>query len=411
MTSPGLFEAFGIELEYMIVDAATLDVRPVSDRILYAMAGAYEAEVEAGELAWSNELVSHVIELKTNGPRASLAGLASAFHADVGRINGMLREMGARLMPTAMHPWMDPHTETRLWAHEYNAVYESFDRIFDCRGHGWSNLQSVHINLPFQGDGEFGRLHAAIRLVLPLLPALAASSPVAGGEATGFRDTRLDYYRRNCARVPEVTGKVVPERVFTHAAYQEQLLEPLYRAIAPLDREGILQDEWLNARGAIARFDRNTIEIRLLDIQECPSADMAVVGLVVGLVRALVSEAWLSTEAQMQWPEDRLAAVLDQTIRDGEDAVIGDAEYLGALGLASDAPISARQVWRDLGRRLGPGLDADHAGWLDVYLREGTLATRILRRWNRERTRGSLAQVYTALCGCLDENRFFTVDV
>lgn len=411
MTSPGLFEAFGIELEYMIVDATTLDVRPVSDRILYAMAGAYEAEVEAGELAWSNELVSHVIELKTNGPRASLDGLGPAFCADVGRIDGMLREMGARLMPTAMHPWMDPHTETRLWPHDSNALYEAFDRIFDCRGHGWSNLQSVHINLPFRGDAEFGRLHAAIRLVLPLLPALAASSPIAGGAATGIRDTRLDYYRNNCARIPEVAGKVIPERVFTPAAYEEELLRPLYRAIAPLDPDGVLQEEWLNARGAIARFDRNTIEIRLLDIQECPAADMAVVGLVVGLTRALVNEVWIASEDQMQWSEDRLATILDQTIREGEDAVIGDIGYLQALGVAAVPPMTAREVWRDVVRRLEPDLDAAHAAWIELYLGHGTLATRILESWDGDRTRVSLRNVYRALCACLDDNRFFTGDV
>ncbi|HAL85576.1 MAG TPA: hypothetical protein DCM31_01010, partial [Deferribacteraceae bacterium] len=37
----------------------------------------------------------------------------------------------------------------------------------------------------------------------------------------------------------------------------------MYRDIAPYDPECILQEEWLNSRGAIARFDRKAIEIRL----------------------------------------------------------------------------------------------------------------------------------------------------
>ena len=77
----------------------------------------------------------------------------------------------ARLLPTAMHPWMDPDRDLRLWPHEASAVYEAFNRIFSCRGHGWANLQSAHINLPFANDEEFGRLHAAIRAVLPIIPA------------------------------------------------------------------------------------------------------------------------------------------------------------------------------------------------------------------------------------------------
>ena len=80
--------------------------------------------------------------------------------------------MGCTLLPGGVHPWMDPSKETRLWPHEYNEVYRSFDRIFGCAGHGWSNLQSTHLNLPFADDDEFGRLHAAIRAILPLLPAL-----------------------------------------------------------------------------------------------------------------------------------------------------------------------------------------------------------------------------------------------
>ena len=50
----------------------------------------------------------------------------------------------------------------------------------------------------------------------------------------------------------------------------------MYDDIAPLDPDAVLQHEWLNARGAIARFDRNTIELRVLDVQECPRADLAI---------------------------------------------------------------------------------------------------------------------------------------
>ncbi|MFH0793725.1 MAG: glutamate--cysteine ligase, partial [bacterium] len=58
----------------MIVNRETLDVLPVTDEVLRAVSGRYESEVEQGALAWSNELVLHVIELKTNGPAKSLKG-------------------------------------------------------------------------------------------------------------------------------------------------------------------------------------------------------------------------------------------------------------------------------------------------------------------------------------------------
>ena len=76
--------------------------------------GEYD-DYEGEKIAWSNELVLHVIELKTNGPAPSLDPLPELFQSDVRRINSILRSRDARLMPTAMHPWMDPATETRLW--------------------------------------------------------------------------------------------------------------------------------------------------------------------------------------------------------------------------------------------------------------------------------------------------------
>jgi len=407
--SLGLFEGVGIELEYMIVDRSSLDVRPLSDRILRAIAGAYEPEVEVGELAWSNELVLHVIELKTNGPAPDLSGCAALFHRDVLRINDMLEPLGAWLMPTAMHPWMDPEAESRLWPHEYNRVYEAFDRIFDCRGHGWSNLQSAHINLPFRGDGEFGRLHAAIRLALPILPALAASSPFANGAATGFLDTRLDFYRRNSARVPAVTGRVIPERVFTEDEYQTRLLEPLYRDMEPFDPDGVLRYEWLNARGAIARFDRSTIEVRLLDVQECPAADLAISAAAIALVRALVEERWVSWEDQKRWSEDRLLRILEAAIRDADRAAIADPEYLESMGMPGTGTVSALGLWRSLIARLRPSLGPEHSEALDLILRKGSLARRILRA--SDGRPGSLERVYRSMCECLAGNRMFGADV
>lgn len=110
-----LFEATGVELEYMVVDAATLDVAPIADELLKAVAGAYVGDVELGEAAWSNELVLHVLEMKTNGPARALAPLTAVFQAGVARANAELAKLGARLMPTGMHPWMNPRREMRLW--------------------------------------------------------------------------------------------------------------------------------------------------------------------------------------------------------------------------------------------------------------------------------------------------------
>jgi len=397
-----LFEAIGVELEYMLVDAATLGVRPAVDAVLKAQAGAYVADVEDGPITWSNELVRHVVEVKVTVPVAQLDGLAAAFQASLARIQALAGSIGARLLPTAMHPWMDPGRETELWPHESAYIYRMFDRIFDCRRHGWANLQSVHVNLPFCGDAEFARLHAAIRLVLPLIPALAASSPVMEGRVTGVLDNRLDVYVNNSRKIPHITGAVIPERVFSAAEYNELIFQPMFRAIAPYDPEGVLQDEFLNARGAIARFDRGAIEIRLIDVQETPAADLAIVAAVVHAVRAQAEGRYAPLTAQQAWEPEPLRTILQATLREAETTVITDRAFLAAWGL--EGPARAGDVWQaitaDL-RLTDPAL----ADALAHIQQRGTLARRMLKRLSATPTRDDLTALYRDLADCLAEGR------
>lgn len=399
------FAAYGIEIEYAIVDRASLDVRAIADRLLADVAGAEVNEFADGPIAWSNELSLHVIELKTNGPAPSLDGLDELFSAEVARIDALLAKHDARILPGPMHPWMDPLTEQRLWPHEQNEIYATYDRIFNCRGHGWANLQSMHINLPFAGDAEFVRLHDAIRIALPLLPALAAASPYVDGKASGLLDTRLETYRLNQKRVPEITGRVIPERVASIDEYHSRILEPMFRAIAPLDTDKVLDGEWLNSRGAIARFERGAIEIRILDSQESPRADLAVARAVVALVRSLYEERHSTRDAQAAVSTATLADLFERSLREGERLVIEDASVLTALGLGS-APCTMGDAWQRLCTRNGvlDGRGGEHVASL---LQRAPLARRLLEIGGSAPTREQLRELYRGLCAALVENRLY----
>lgn len=397
-----LFDGYGIELEYMIVDGHSGDVLPVADRLLAKEAGETTNSVERGDVAWSNELVLHVIELKTNGPAADLDPLANLFLGEVQHVNRRLEEWGGRLMPTAMHPWMDPGRETVLWPHDDREIYATYDRIFDCRGHGWSNLQSMHINLPFAGDAEFRRLHTAIRTLLPIMPAIAASSPLLEGEITGFMDTRLETYRHNARRIPVVTGLVVPEAVNGRREYEQIILAPMYAAIAPLDPMRVLHHEWLNSRGAIARFDRNTIEIRVLDMQETPRIDLAVAAAVVAVLKALTEARWSSPTEQAALSTESLAALFLDHVRNAEEAVIRSTEFL-QLFRFPDKDCRAADLWEYLLDECGHD---DWAGVIRGICRNGCLARRI-RRAVGPGGSTRVKEAYRVLCRCLEEDMMF----
>ncbi|WP_286755354.1 glutamate-cysteine ligase family protein [Roseivirga sp. UBA838] len=403
-----LFQAFGIELEYMIVDIETLDVKPIADEVLKSLAGEITNEITFGSVTWSNELALHVIELKCSAPTGNLQQLAVDFEEAVQQMNSALAQFNAQLMPSAAHPWMNPETETVRWPHDNAEIYATYDRIFNCKGHGWSNLQSMHINLPFANDEEFGRLHAAIRTLLPIMPALSASSPILDGKDTGFWDKRLDYYRKNQKAVPVLTGQVIPEPVFTQNEYQAQIFDRIARDIKIHDQEGILEPIWLNSRGAIARFDRGAIEIRILDVQECPKADLAIASLIIHALKLLTEEHLMSLEQQQKFKTEALATLFNQVIKHGEHSLIQDAAYLKAFGLNAVTEMTATELWQYIKRKVDRRYPEALSYWqseIELLFDEGTLSTRVLNALEANLEHDNLKMVYSELCDCLESNQ------
>jgi len=390
------FSGYGLELEYMIVDAATLDVLPIADRILAAQGLADDMDVVREHAAWSNELVLHVLEMKTLGPSADFDRASEIFRGEVRTLSELLAAHGARLMPTGAHPWMDPARETRLWPHQNDVIYRTFDRIFDCRGHGWSNLQSMHINFPFQNEEEFVRVHAACRFVLPLLPGLAASSPFLDAARAPALDARLLCYEGNCRRVPEITGVVVPEIIDGKPAY-DALLGRIYSALAPHDPEGILAEEWVNARGAIARFERGAVEIRVLDTQECPEQDAAIALLVTSVVKALASGELIAHEELVHFPSAPLVEQYRRSRTDASLATLDTGPYRAAFGSSAS---TVAGLWRELLARYVPsGSQARER--LALIADSGTLAERLVRQLGPTPTKDELFECYARICDCL----------
>jgi carboxylate-amine ligase len=401
-----LFQGYGVELEYMIVDAETLAVKPLADELLKHELGYYGGDYVGETITWSNEMVLHVIELKATRPELNFNALENAFADEVKRINAILSAWNARLLPGGCHPTFNPLIETRLWPHESSDVYEAYNRIFDCRGHGWSNLQSTHLNLPFYDDEEFARLHAAVRLILPVVPALCASSPIIEGKITGSADTRLKYYKSNQAKIPSITGRVIPEAVFSKRNYLNTIYEKIKTDIAQHDPSGVLNPIWVNARGAVPRFDRGSIELRLMDAQECPAAELAVLTLVIETTKALVNEVFCDFETQVKCRTESLVPMLDLTIEHAERALLFDKNYLQLFGVEG-TEITAGNLWKHIYNRLiYRGNDALEK-WkpeLEVLFNEGSLASRILKALPS--CQGWLP-VYRQLADCLSQNKLF----
>ncbi len=401
------FEVTGIELEYMVVERDTLRASPTVDRLFEDVTGAITSDVERGDVEWSNELVAHVVEMKTARPTPDIPSFAPKFAAEVRAINEVLARRGRMLLPGAAHPFFAPLEETVLWQHEYNEVYALYNRIFDCRGHGWSNLQSTHLNLPFSTDEEFGRLHAAIRLLLPIIPALSASSPILDGRPTGAMDSRMVHYLHHQERLPQLMGDLIPEAVFSQEDYYRTIFDPIGRALAPFDTEQVMDHHFANSRGAIARFDRGAIEIRVIDVQECPSADLAIAELIVATLKALMDGRWVSNYLQRAWHQSFLLTIFKDVIQDAGKATIKDLDYLLMFGAPRTA-VTASGLWRHILEAVRTDLSHGARERIDTILDRGSLAERIMRRTGPTPDAERIRSVYRELAQCLQDDRMFT---
>lgn len=400
-----LFEVFGIELEYMLVNSDSLKITPIVDELLTAKNGSLTSDIDNGAIEWSNELVAHVIELKTNSPTSDLENLDTYFAENIREINTLLKPMNAVLWPTASHPLMQPKEEMKLWQHNYSQIYALYNRIFDCTGHGWSNVQSMHINLPFYDDSEFEKLHAAIRILMPIIPALSASSPIFEGQYSGIRDLRMEVYKTNQKEIPEMTGRLIPEAVFNREDYFKTIFEPINKAIKPFDTENILDHHFLNSRGAIARFDRNAIEIRVIDLQECPKADIAIAVLIVEALKLLVSEEWITLKDQKSWHEEDLLTIFNISVKNAEEGVIDNIKYLDIFDIKETS--KAGHIWKKIYGRVKEQISAKHQATIEIIFKNGSLSSRILKAVNEDFSEDHLKEIYSELGDCLQNNELF----
>lgn len=398
------YEVVGVEVEYALVDDQ-LGVIHAAEDALAALAGRPTSEAELGAVAFSNEFFDHLIELKTILPLTSLTESESLLAEGVERLARVLEERGARAMPTSMHPWFDPTAAVR-WSRSGRRVYETYARLFDTATHGWANVHSLQVNLPLGREHEAVAMMNAAALLVPYLPAIAASSPMYAGRLQPAADNRLAFILDHQSRLPESQGVTVPEYVQSLAGYRRDILRPIYRAVDKLEGARALRHEWLNARGAVFKLSRKSMEVRVIDSQECPKVDMAIAAYVRGALHDLSVDL---IRGRMVLPDHSLlVADLDACVRLGSRARVHAPHLFGlerdADGLASVAEVTGRMIMRAerrLRRTERPYLEI-----IDAIREQGTLSERIRARVEGAPDLEAAARAtYLELCECLRHNR------
>jgi glutathione synthase/RimK-type ligase-like ATP-grasp enzyme/gamma-glutamyl:cysteine ligase YbdK (ATP-grasp superfamily) len=402
------FEVAGMELEYPTVDR-DLNVVSLVEPAFRVLAGRGTSDVDLGAVGFSNEIADHVFEIKTQQPVRSLADAERMLAEGIQRFSAVLHaEFGARLMPTGMHPWFDPKNG-KLWTRSGLRIYTTYARLFDVRTHGWMNVHASHLNLPLGREVDAMAMHTAAALLIPYLPALAASSPMYDGELQPAVDGRLAWILEHQARIPESCGELVPEYVESFGEYRKKILAPMYRALDRLPDTGAIRHEFFNTRGAILRFARRAMEVRVLDTQECVKMDVAIAVFVRSALRHLTARV---AAGRVELPDHALLVEdFRACIRDGSAARVR-APHLD-VDRDGDGASDARTVLRHLLAGARRTVRRDEAPYLDLVARmieTGTLSERIRAEMapfaeaDDETFTEAARRIYIELIDCLEAN-------
>ncbi|MFL5385647.1 MAG: glutamate-cysteine ligase family protein [Longimicrobiaceae bacterium] len=403
------FEVAGMELEYPTVDR-DLNVVSLVEPAFRVLAGHGTSDVELGALGFSNEIADHVFEVKTTAPVRSLREAEEILYEGVQRFSAVLRaEFDARLMPTGMHPWFDPR-RGRLWTRSGGKIYGTYARLFDVKTHGWMNVQASHLNLPFGDERETMAMHTAAALLVPYLPALAASTPMHDGDLRPTADSRLAWILEHQARIPESCGEIVPEYVESFADYRRCILAPMYAALDRLaDDAAAIRHEFLNARGAVLKSSRRAMEVRVLDTQECVKMDAAIAAFVRASLKHLAKRV-LAGKVELP-PHAVLVEDFRATVRDGAAACVRAPHLAVERGAGGRA--EARTVLRALLGEAEGSARKDEAEYMELVgrvIEAGSLSERIraalrpCEEGPEEDFTEAARRIYIELMDCLQAN-------
>jgi carboxylate-amine ligase len=384
----------GPEHEYSIVDDE-LKALPIVDKVMKDFHGRVVNFVELPHFTFGKELQMHVMEVKPNAPFESPVEFEEIIQEAVLTLTDFLQlNYRAHLLGTGMHPLLKLD-ETGVWPHRHRQIYEAYRKVFDLKRHGWLNIQSFQLNLPYANEREGVSLHNLLAEVCVFLPAVAASSPIYEGMFGEFVDNRLRFYSENQKEFPSVTGDVVPEHASSLAQYKCEVIGGYSRdLVAAGASELIAGREWVNSRGVIFRFDRHALEVRVMDEQECVKSDVALSCFVRALLRGMLKEGSESS------PHDVLVRDYDAIVKDGLNAEIQHRHGRAASQVCMYfLRVAEESATREEKRYLPVVRKRIERGSLSETIRE-----RVKNRSQRTDLREAIVGVYSKLIRSLVDN-------
>jgi glutamate---cysteine ligase / carboxylate-amine ligase len=323
----------GLEEELLLVDAKTLQLAHVADRIVPRSAlprdrldhEAFLAEVE--------------VRSRPAGSVAEAIGQLAEGRAEAVRAGGA-EEPAATLLAAGLHPDARLFDVELVKSERYERVEQQMQGLIkrtpECALH-------VHVGLP-DTDAAVAAMNG-IRERLPLLHGLGANSPFWFGVDSGMASSRAAVIRA-------YPGRGIPPVMRSWDQYLA-CLDAIRAGGGPTDHTMV----WWDAR---PQPRLGTVELREIDVQTDLGSAAAIVALARAIMRRAVEDPVTdpAPEQALHWSSFRAA-------REGLDAEI----YLDG------SPRPLREVAREVLRRIGDDADPEIEG-IERIVREGGGADR-----------------------------------
>jgi glutamate---cysteine ligase / carboxylate-amine ligase len=291
----------GIEEEFALLDAATLDLVPRFEELRDAAVA--EDPVLAEWIA--GELISSEIEIRS-GRGEDLADALSRQRDMRQRLFALAGARGVALGATGTHPWADYREQPNIDTEHYRRVVEGLQWVARR-----NNTFSLHVHVGVRGTDRAVRVCDRLRPVLPLLLAISANSPYLDARDAGLHSARSQAFTKSFPRcgIPDAFGSWDAYR-----AYIEFLIAT----------DSIVEytQVWWSIR---PHFSFGTVEVRICDAQSTAHEAEALTSLIV----AAVAQAARDEDEGVPF-EDPARRLIEENlwraIRFGQDGALVDLD-------------------------------------------------------------------------------------
>jgi len=250
----------GIEEEFAVLDAGTLDLVPRFEELRDSAA----AEDPLLSEAIAGELISSEIEIRS-GRGEDLADALARQRDLRQRLFTLAGSRGIALGATGTHPWSDYREQHNIDTEHYRRVVDGLQYVARR-----NNTFSLHVHVGVRGADRAIRVCDRLRPVLPLLLAISANSPYIDARDSGLHSGRSQTFTKSFPRCG------IPDSFGSWAAYKDYV-DFLVNTNSIVEYTQV----WWSIR---PHFSFGTVEVRICDAQSTAQEAEALTGLIVAAV-------------------------------------------------------------------------------------------------------------------------------